>query len=67
MTVHGEAGVADVSFRPIRAQWVTYRANLGAREENPLVVAADTVEQHELRGDGRCPAVEWNLNLEVLI
>ena len=56
--MYGEAGVADISFHPIRAQWVTYRANLRAREEPPLVVAADTVEQHELRGVGRCPAVE---------
>ena len=29
-----------------------------AREEHPLAVAADTVEQDELRGVGRCLAEE---------
>jgi hypothetical protein len=56
--LHVESDVAGVSFHPRHAQCGKDRANWWAREEHPLVVTAGTVEQHELRGIGRCPAAE---------
>jgi hypothetical protein len=50
LLVHVEADVTGVSFCQRHAQWERNRANWRVREEHPLVVIADTVEQHELRG-----------------
>jgi hypothetical protein len=47
-----------VSFLPRRVQWERDLANWWVREEHSLVVAADTVEQHELHGIRSCPAEE---------